>query len=117
MVLAGVMGLFNTVNGVGTLIEPTFGQTDPTVAPQPEWMSASLILFGVLTLTTLIPAWRGTRWAIGVVALSRLGEAWSAVILPFLPGAPDGIVAFVVALVLAGTAVSVMVAQGLRRVA
>jgi hypothetical protein len=33
LVLAGVMGAFNLMNGVGTLIDPAFGQTDPTLAP------------------------------------------------------------------------------------
>lgn len=117
LVLAGLMGLFNTINGVGTLADPTFGQTDPAAAEQPGWMSVSLVVFGVTTLAALIPAWRGVRGAIIAVAVSRLAEAWSAVILPFLPDAPAGIMTFVVALVVVGTAVSLMVAQGLRRAA
>lgn len=72
LVLAGLMGLFNTINGVGTLADPSFGQTDPTAAVQPGWMSVSLVVFGVATLSALIPAWRGVRGAIIAVALSRL---------------------------------------------
>ncbi len=114
LVLAGVMAVFNTVNGVGTLVDPTFGQTDATVEPQPEWMSFALAAFGVVTLASLVPAWRRVRWAILAVVGSRLAEAWSAVVLPFLPDAPAGIATFVVVLVIVGTAVSAMVAQGLR---
>jgi hypothetical protein len=55
------------------------------------------------------------RWAIVAVIVSRLLEAWSAIVLPFLPDAPDGIGVFVVVLIVVGTAVSLMVAQGLRR--
>ena len=111
------MGLFNTINGVGSLIDPTFGQTDPNLAPQPVWMSVSLVVFGAVTLAALVPAWRGARRAIVAVVVSRLAEAWSAVALPFLPDAPDGIISFVVALVVVGTLVSLMVAQGLRATA
>ena len=35
LAIAGVMAAFNTVNGLGSLIDPSFGQTDPTLAPQP----------------------------------------------------------------------------------
>ena len=108
------MGLFNLINGVGTLSDPTFGQTDPTLAPQPTWVSVSLVAFGAITLAALIPAWRFARWAIIAVVVSRLAEAWGAVLLLFLPDAPDGLIIFVVGLIVVGTAVSVMVAQGLR---
>lgn len=114
LALAGVMAVFNTINGIGTLIEPTFGQTDPTIAPQPEWMSIMLAAFGLTTLVALIPAWKGRRWAIVAVVASRLLEAWSAIALPFLPDAPDGILLFAVLLIALGTGVSLMVAQPLR---
>lgn len=114
LVAAGLMGLFNLVNGMGSLADPTFGQGDPSLAPQPSWISVGLVLFGALTLSALIPAWRWVRWAILVVVSSRLAEAWSAVVLPFLPDAPSGIALFAFGLVAVGTAVSFMVAQGLR---
>jgi hypothetical protein len=114
LVLAGVMGLFNTINGAGSLIDPTFGQTDPGLSPQPGWISVGLLVFGISTLVALIPAWRGGRTAIWVVVLSRIGEAWSALLLPLLPGAPAGMWGFAVLLVVFGTGVAAMVAQGLR---
>lgn len=114
LVIAGIMSVFNVTNGVGTLIDPTFGQTDPTMAPQPVWMSASLVLFGVVTLVAIGPAWKGVRWALVTVVASRLLEAWSAIVLPFLPDAPDGIGTFVVVLIAVGTVVASMVAQSLR---
>lgn len=114
LVLAAVMGLFNLINGVGSLIDPTFGQTGSTVPPQPVWMSAGLVFFGVTTLAATLPAWRGSRWAIVTVAASRLLEALSASVLPFLPDAPEGIGFFVVLLIVVGTGVASMVAQSLR---
>lgn len=117
LAVAGVMGLFNAMNGIGTLIDPTFGQVDPTTAPQPVWMSVMLAAFGLATLAALIPAWKGARWAIVAVVGSRLLEAWSAIVLPFLPDAPEGIALFVVVLIVVGTGVSLMVAQPLRRTA
>ena len=117
LVIAGVMGFFNTINGVGSLLDPTFGQTSPNVTPQPVWISVSLAVFGVVTLASLIPAWRRVRSAIIAVVVSRVAEAWSAVILPFLPDAPAGTAAFAVVLIVVGTAVGLMVAQGLRRAA
>ena len=114
LVIAGVMAVFNTVNGVGSLIDPTFGQTDPSLAPQPTWMSVALAVFGLTTLATIVPAWKGWRWAIVVVVVSRFLEAWSALPLPFLPDAPEGIALFVVALLVIGTGVATMVAQVLR---
>lgn len=114
LAVAGVMAVFNTMNGVGTLIDPTFGQTDPTIAAQPVWMSVMLVAFGLTTLAALVPAWKGMRWAIVVVVASRLLEAWSAIVLPFLPDAPEGIAFFVVLLIALGTGVSLMVAQPLR---
>lgn len=117
LAVAGIMGLFNSMNGIGTLVDPTFGQMDPTITPQPVWMSLMLAAFGLTTLAALIPAWKGMRWAIVVVVGSRLLEAWSAIVLPFLPGAPEGIALFVVVLIVVGTGVSLMVAQPLRRTA
>ena len=111
---AGVMAVFNTINGIGTLIDPTFGQIDPTIPTQPVWMSVMLAAFGLTTLAAVFPAWRGSRWAIVIVVASRLLEAWSAVFLPFLPDAPDGILFFVVLLIVVGTGVAFMVAQPLR---
>lgn len=114
LVVAGVMAAFNTTNGIGTLIDPTFGQTDSTTPAQPMWISVMLAGFGLMTLAALIPAWRGLRKAIMVVVASRLLEAWSAVVLPFLPNAPEGIEYFVVVLIVVGTGVAIMVAQPLR---
>lgn len=111
---AGVMAMFNAMNGIGTLIDPTFGQTDPTIAAQPVWMSVMLVAFGLTTLAVMVPAWKGLRWAIVVVVASRFLEAWSAVVLPFLPDAPEGIGFFVVLLIVFGTGVALMVAQPLR---
>ena len=115
LVVGGTMALFNLTNGVGSLIDPTFGQLDPSVPPQPVWMSAMLVVFGAVTLITLVPAWRRGIWAIATFAISRLLEAWSAIVLLFLPGAPEGIATFVVGLILVGTAISLMVAQILWR--
>lgn len=117
LVIAGIMSTFNVINGTGSLIDPTFGQVDPTLTPQPVAISIALVVFGGLTLAALIPAWRGHRGALWTVVVTRLGEAWSALALPFLPGAPDGILVFAVALVVAGTLVAGLVALGLRRAA
>jgi hypothetical protein len=111
------MSTFNVMNGVGTLIDPTFGQLDPALAPQPVAISVALILFGGITLAAIVPAWRGHRGALWTVVLTRLGEAWSALILPFLPDAPDGILVFAILLVIVGTMVAGLVALGLRRAA
>lgn len=115
LVLASIMAVFNTINGIGSLIDPSFGQVDPTVAAQPAWMSIALIVFGTVTLAAIVPAWRTNRTAIWVVVVSRLAEAWSAIVLPFLPGAPDGIAVFAVILIVVGTAISGLVALGLRQ--
>lgn len=117
LVIAAIMSTFNVINGVGSLIDPTFGQLDPTVTPQPVAISIALIVFGGLTLAALIPAWRGHRGALWTVIGTRLAEAWSALVLPFLPGAPDGILVFAIGLVIAGTVVAGLVALGLRRAA
>lgn len=109
LVLAAVMAIFNLINGITASIDPTIG-LDEGVAPQPMWMSVALIGFGALTLGVLVPAWRGRPAALWVVIVSRLVEAWSAVALPFLPGAPDGMWPFVVALVIGGTIVAGLVA-------
>ena len=77
-------------------------------------MSSGLILFGVTTLAAIVPAWKGLRWAIVLVVVSRFLEAWSAVALPFLPDASEGIGLFVVLLIMVGTGVAAMVAQTLR---
>lgn len=114
LAIAGIMAVFNTINGVGSLIDPSFGQTDPSLAPQPAWMSLGLVLFGVSTLAAIVPAWKGVRWAIVIVVASRFLEAWSALALPFLPDAPQGIGLFVVLLIAVGTGVAAMVAQALR---
>lgn len=114
LVIAGVMGFFNTINGFFSLLDPTFGQAESTETPQPTWISVVLLACGLVTLVALRPAWRRQHQAIVTVIVSRLVSAWSAVALPFLDGAPDGTVVFVVVLVTVGTAVSVMVAQGLR---
>ena len=115
LVLAGIMSVFNVINGVGSLLDPRFGQVDSTVAAQPAWMSIALIVFGTATLAAIVPAWRANRTAIWVVVVSRLAEAWSAIVLPFLPDAPDGIVAFAVIIIVVGTAISGLVALGLRQ--
>ena len=115
LVLAGIMSVFNVINGVGSLLDPRFGQVDSTVAAQPAWMSIALIVFGTVTLAAIVPAWRANRTAILVVVVSRLAEAWSAIVLPFLPDAPDGIVAFAVIIIVVGTAISGLVALGLRQ--
>jgi hypothetical protein len=111
------MSTFNVINGVGSLIDPRFGQVDPGVAPQPVWLSIALIVFGVVTLAAVVPAWRGHRGALWTVVVARLAEAWSALLLPFLPGAPEGILIFAILLVIAGTGVAGLVALGLRRAA
>lgn len=111
------MAVFNTINGIGTLIDPSFGQTDPSVAPQPVWISVVLATCGIVTLVGLLPAWRGIREAIVAVFATRFLEAWSALGLLFLPGKqPESLVLFVVVLIAVGTVISLMVAQGLRRV-
>ena len=117
LVLAAIMSTFNVINGVGSLIDPRFGQTDPSLAPQPVAISIALVVFGGLTLAAIVPAWRGHRGALWTVVVTRLAEGWSALLLPFLPGAPDGILAFAILLVIAGTFVAGLVALGLRRAA
>lgn len=113
LVLAGVMSVFNLINGVTSLIDPTMG-LEPGAAPQPGWISVMLIVFGATTLVALGPAWRGSRPSLWVVVVSRLVEAWSAIALPFIPGAPDGLWPFVIALVVGGTVVAWLVALRLR---
>lgn len=117
LAIAAIMSTFNVINGVGSLIDPRFGQVDPGVAPQPVWLSIALIVFGVVTLAAVVPAWRGHRGALWTVVVARLAEAWSALLLPFLPGAPEGILIFAILLVIAGTGVAGLVALGLRRAA
>ncbi|WP_377643225.1 hypothetical protein [Oryzobacter terrae] len=107
--------MFNTINGAGSLVDPTFGQTDPSIPPQPVWMSVALLAFGLSTLAFVAPAWRGHRTALWLVVVTRLLEAWSAAILPFLPGAPDGMWGPVVLLMAVGAVVAGLVAVGLRR--
>lgn len=115
LVLAATMSLFNIVNGAGSLIDPSFGQIDPATPAQPVWMSLVLLSFGLSTLVAVWPAWRGSRRALWVVIVTRLLEAWSALVLPLLPGAPDGLWVPVVGLILLGTTVAGLVALGLRR--
>jgi hypothetical protein len=117
LAIAAIMSTFNVINGVGSLIDPTFGQVDPSMEPQPVFMSVALIVFGGVTLAALVPAWRGHRGALWTVVIARLAEAWSALLLPFLPGAPDGILVFAILLVIVGTLVAGLVALGLRRAA
>lgn len=114
LVLAGIMSVFNLINGITSLINPMAGLQEG-VAPQPVWISVLLIGFGAVTLIALVPAWRGHRSSIWVVVVSRLLEAWSAVVLPFIPGAPEGMWPFVVALIIGGTVVAGLVALRLRR--
>ncbi len=59
--------------------------------------------------------WRGIRTALWVVVVTRLVEAWSALMLPFLPGAPSGMWPFIVALIVVGTVVAGLVGLALRR--
>jgi hypothetical protein len=114
LVLAGIMSVFNLINGITSLINPMAG-LEEGVAPQPEWISVLLIGFGAVTLVALVPAWRGHRVSIWVVVISRLLEAWSAIVLPFIPGAPDGLWPFVIVLIIVGTVVAGLVALRLRR--
>lgn len=109
LVLAAVMSVFNLINGITSLIDPTIGQQEGT-APQPVWISGLLVGFGAVTLLALVPAWRGRRPAVWVVIVSRLLESWSALVLPFLPGVPEGMWPFVIALVIGGTIVAGLVA-------
>lgn len=115
LTLAGIMSSFNLVNGSGSLIDPRFGQTDPSLPPQPAWVSAALVLFGAITLAALIPAWRGSLTAAVVVVISRLAEGWSGLVMPFLPDAPDGLLGPMVLLACVATVVAAMVAQALIR--
>lgn len=115
LVLAAVMSVFNVINGAGSLVDPTFGQTDPSLAPQPVWISVTLLAFGLATLVAVPLAWRGSRSALWVVVVTRLLEAWSAIVLPFLPGAPAGMWGVVALLMALGTVVAALVALGLRR--
>ncbi len=114
LVLAGIMSVFNLTNGITSLINPMAGLQEGA-APQPIWMSVLLIAFGAVTLIALVPAWRGSRPAIWVVIISRLLEAWSAIILPFIPDAPSGMWPFVITLIIGGTLVAGLVALRLRR--
>ncbi len=49
------------------------------------------------------------------VVVTRLVEAWSALMLPFLPGAPSGMWPFVIGLIVVGTLVAGLVGMALRR--
>ncbi len=116
LVLAAVMALFNCINGLGSAIDPRFGQVDPALPPQPLWVSLMLLGFGLVTLAAVVPAWRGLRRATWVVVLSRLGEAWSSFLLLLVPGLPARDVWLLIAvLVPLGTLVAGMVALSLRR--
>ncbi len=114
LVLAGVMSVFNLINGITSLIDPMAG-LDEGVAPQPVWISVLQNGFRAVTQNSSVPAWRGHRASIWVVVISRLLEAWSAIILPLIPGAPEGMWPFVTALIIAGTVVAGLVALRLRR--
>lgn len=114
LVLAAIMSVFNLINGITALIDPMAGLDEGT-APQPGWISVLLIAFGAVTLAAIVPAWRGNRASVWVVVLSRLLEAWSAIILPFIPGAPEGMWPFIFALIVGGTLVAGLVALRLRR--
>ena len=115
LVLASLMALANVSNGAMSLVDPTAGQLDPTIAPQPVWISLTLLALGLGTLVAVVPAWRGIRTALWVVVVTRLVEAWSALMLPFLPGAPSGMWPFIVALIVVGTVVAGLVGLALRR--
>jgi hypothetical protein len=110
------MAVANCVNGLGSAIDPRFGQVDPTLPPQPLWVSLMLLSLGAVTLVALVPAWRRRRRGIWMVVLSRLAEAWSAFLLLLVPGLPVRDVWLLIAvLVPVGTIVAAMVASGLRR--
>lgn len=115
LVLAGLMGAANLSNGAMSLVDPRAGQMDPTLAPQPLWISVTLVVLGLATLVALVPAWRGHRPSLWTVVLTRLVEAWSALVLPFLPGAPSGMWPFVISLIVVGTVVAGLVGLALRR--
>ncbi len=115
LVLAALMALANVSNGAMSLVDPTAGQLDPTIAPQPVWISLTLLALGLGTLVAVVPAWRGNRTSLWVVVVTRLVEAWSALMLPFLPGAPSGMWPFIVALIVVGTVVAGLVGLALRR--
>ena len=115
LVLAALMALANVSNGAMSLVDPTAGQLDPTIAPQPVWISLTLLALGLGTLVAVVPAWRGNRTSLWVVVVTRLVEAWSALMLPFLPGAPSGMWPFIVALIVVGTMVAGLVGLALRR--
>ncbi len=115
LVLASLMALANVSNGAMSLVDPTAGQLDPTIAPQPVWISLTLLALGLGTLVAVVPAWRGIRTALWVVVVTRLVETWSALMLPFLPGAPSGMWPFIVALIVVGTVVPGLVGLALRR--
>lgn len=115
LVLAALMALANVSNGAMSLVDPTAGQLDPTIAPQPVWISLTLLALGLATLVAMVPAWRGNRTSLWVVVVTRLVEAWSALMLPFLPGAPSGMWPFIVALIVVGTVVAGLVGLALRR--
>lgn len=115
LVLSALMSLANVSNGAMSLVDPTAGQLDPTIAPQPVWISLTLLALGLATLVSVVPAWRGNRTALWVVVVTRLVEAWSALMLPFLPGAPSGMWPFIVTLIVVGTVAAGLVGQALRR--
>ena len=53
LVLASLMALANVSNGAMSLVDPTAGQLDPTIAPQPVWISLTLLALGLGTLVAV----------------------------------------------------------------
>ncbi|WP_454227207.1 hypothetical protein [Propioniciclava flava] len=65
LVLASLMALANVSNGAMSLVDPTAGQLDPTIAPQPVWISLTLLALGLGTLVAVVPCGAGSALRCG----------------------------------------------------
>jgi hypothetical protein len=104
LVVAGLLGL-----GDAVLVLTTDGEHPP--------MAVALLgtVLGLVTLAALVPAWRGSRAAVGAVVVTRAVSALAAV-PAFFAGAPTPIVAVAAAgIALTLVAVGLLVPTLVRR--
>lgn len=111
LLLATAQALFNTV--IGGLQIAAGGQLDGE--PTPAWVSWSLAAAGIVTLSFVRAAWRGSNRAIWIVSLSRLTEINA--LLVFVGAFPAGDLdkPFYVLIALIGTTIAGLVLLNPRR--